>query len=95
MRSGGRIACSRRLVPPEVRRITAPEPPPPQVDTRLAGRLEFVGGFPTEETMARVYDLLDFQRACQVFLRHMLGASMWSFGKVCGGISGSVCSTWR
>ena len=34
--------------PTEVRRVTAPEPPPPLVETRLAGRLEFAGGFPTE-----------------------------------------------
>jgi hypothetical protein len=36
-----------------------------------------VGSRPT--TVQGVYDQLDFQRACQVFLRHMLGASMWSF----------------
>ncbi len=65
--------------PTEVRRVTAPEPPPPAVETRFAGRLEFEGGFPTEETLARLYDQLDFQRACQVFLRHMMGASMWGF----------------
>ena len=33
--------------PTDVRRITAPAPPPPVVDTRFAGRLEFKGGFPT------------------------------------------------
>ena len=41
--------------------------------------MEFAGGFPTEATLQRVYDQLDFQRACQVFLRHLPGASMYAF----------------
>ena len=59
--------------------MTAPEPPPAVVDSPFVGRLEFAGGFPTEATLQRVYDQLDFQRACQVFLRHLLGASMYAF----------------
>ena len=65
--------------PTQVRRVTAPEPPPAVVESRFVGRLEFQGGFPTDPTVQGVYDHLDFQRACQVFLRHMLGSSMWSF----------------
>ena len=65
--------------PTEVRRVTAPEPPPPVVESRFVGRLEFHGGFPTDATVQQVYDQLDFQRACQVFLRQMLGASMYAF----------------
>ena len=65
--------------PTEVRRVTAPEAPPPLVDSSFVGRLEFEGGFPTDETLQRVYDELDFQRACQAFLRNMMGASMWGF----------------
>ena len=65
--------------PTEVRRVTAPAPPPAVVDSPFVGRLEFAGGFPTEATLQRVYDQLDFQRACQVFLRHLLGASMYAF----------------
>ena len=65
--------------PTQVRRVTAPEPPPAVVESRFVGRLEFQGGFPTDPTVQGVYDQLDFQRACQVFLRHMLGSSMWSF----------------
>ena len=51
--------------PTEVRRVTAPEPPPPVVETRFAGRLEFEGGFPTEATLQSLYDQLDFQRAAR------------------------------
>ena len=65
--------------PTEVRRVTAPEAPPPVVESPFVGRLEFDGGFPTDATVQRVYDQLDFQRACQVFLRQMLGASMYAF----------------
>ena len=59
--------------------MTAPEPPPPVVETRFVGRLEFEGGFPTEATLQRLYDQLDFQRGCQVFLRHMMAAAIWGF----------------
>ena len=65
--------------PTEVRRVTAPGPPPPVVETRFVGRLEFEGGFPTDETLRSLYDQLDFQRACQVFLRHMMAAAIWGF----------------
>jgi hypothetical protein len=34
------------------------------IETRL-GTLELVNGFPTEDTVAKIYDGLDFQRACQ------------------------------
>ena len=63
----------------EVQRIMAPESPPPVVETRFVGRLEFEGGFPTEATVQRLYDQLDFQRGCQVFLRHMMAAAIWGF----------------
>jgi hypothetical protein len=41
--------------------------------------LEFEGGFPTEATVQQLYDQLDFQRGCQVFLRHMMAAAIWGF----------------
>ena len=62
-----------------MQRVTAPEQPPPVVETRFAGRLEFEGGFPTEATVQQLYDQLDFQRGCQVFLRHMMAAAIWGF----------------
>ena len=37
------------------------------VETRI-GKLEYVGGFPTDETTQRAYDQLDVQRASQVYL---------------------------
>lgn len=70
--------------PTSVQRITAPDPPPDRVTTRFAGELTFRGGIPTEETLQGIYDQLDFQRGCQVFLRHIMagrcGGSSWRFG---------------
>jgi hypothetical protein len=37
------------------------------VDTRI-GKLDFELGVPTKATVAKLYDELDFQRACQVYL---------------------------
>ena len=48
---------------------------PNRVDTRL-GPLRFFDGFPDEETVRRLYDNLDFQRAVQAFLTAMPAASL-------------------
>jgi len=37
------------------------------IDSRL-GKLEIVNGFPSEATVKKLYDDLDFQRACQAYL---------------------------
>src|SRR5262249_37643879 len=37
------------------------------IDTRL-GKLEMINGFPTDATVKKLYDDLDFQRACQGYL---------------------------
>ena len=37
--------------PTDVDRMTAPFPPPPVVETRLAGRFEFEGGYPTPDSL--------------------------------------------
>jgi hypothetical protein len=37
------------------------------VDTRI-GKLDFELGVPTQETVAKLYDEIDFQRACQLYL---------------------------
>jgi hypothetical protein len=65
--------------PTNVRRVTAPEPPPATVQTRFAGTLQFNGGYPTDDTVQRLYDQIDFQRGCQVFLRHLMAAAVWGF----------------
>jgi len=54
-------------IPPEV---TTPD----RVETRI-GMLEFVDGFPTDETVDLVYDNLDFLRAVEAFLVGMPAAS--------------------
>lgn len=65
--------------PTEVRRFTAPEPPPPVVQSRFAGDLHFENEYPTAETVDLLFDQLDFQRACQVFLRNITASSMYAF----------------
>ena len=37
------------------------------IDTRI-GKLDFELGVPTEQTVAKLYDEMDFQRACQLYL---------------------------
>jgi hypothetical protein len=47
---------------------------PDKVTTRI-GVLEFFDGFPTDETVKRAYDFLDFQRGVDAFLAEMGAAS--------------------
>jgi len=42
--------------------------PAPQKMKTMFGTLEFPGGYPTEETVKKVYDELDLQRATQLYL---------------------------
>ena len=37
------------------------------IDSRI-GKLEFQSGYPTDETVQKLYDELDFQRAVQAYL---------------------------
>jgi len=48
---------------------------PDKVETRI-GTLEFFDGFPTEATVKKAYDFLDFQRGVDVFLDEMRAVSM-------------------
>jgi hypothetical protein len=63
----------------EVPRITAPTSPPPVIESEFVGELRTVNEYPTPETIGRLYDQLDFQRACQVFLRNITASSMYAF----------------
>jgi len=64
--------------------MTTPIPPeittPPSVSTSI-GTLKFQNGFPTAETVQQVYDNLDRQRAIEVFLDTVPGASMVAIRK--------------
>ena len=60
-------------------RITAPEPPPAVATSEFIGELHFENEYPTDETVEKLFDQLDFQMGCQVFLRNVMGASMYSF----------------
>jgi hypothetical protein len=48
-----------------------------KINTRI-GELEFVGGYPTQETIHKAYDQLDVQRATQAYLEFMPLASVQS-----------------
>src|SRR3984957_3028875 len=56
-------------------RIPAAITTPDSVETRL-GTLKFFDGFPDDDTVAKVYDNLDFQRGVGAFLSGMPGASL-------------------
>ncbi len=49
------------------KRATKAGPRAETVDTRI-GRLDFELGVPTKETVAKLFDEMDFQRACQLYL---------------------------
>ncbi len=66
----------KKSIPPQV---TVPE----GLETRV-GTSRFTDGFPDEETVAKVFDNLDFQRGVQAFLAAMLAAmrrALRSFGR--------------
>jgi hypothetical protein len=63
----------------DLKRITAPVSPPPVIESEFIGEIRTENEYPTAETVDRLYDQLDFQRACQVFLRHITASSMYSF----------------
>ncbi|MGR2751822.1 DUF1254 domain-containing protein [Agromyces arachidis] len=65
--------------PTEVLRTTAPQAPPPVVTSEFVGDLHFENEYPTAATVEKLYDQLDFQRGCQVFLRNITASSMYSF----------------
>jgi hypothetical protein len=52
--------------------IPAKIPTPDRTDTRI-GAMEFFNAFPSKDTVARVYDNLDFMRGTQVYLSVMQG----------------------
>ncbi len=41
-------------------------PPPQPIDTRI-GELNYENNYPTNETVIKLYDEMDFQRACQAY----------------------------
>jgi hypothetical protein len=49
------------------------------VVSEFVGELRFDNEYPTEETVDKLFDQLDFQRGCQAFLRNITAASMFSF----------------
>ena len=76
---------------PRSRRSRLPHRHPPTVQSRFLGRLSFQDGYPTTETMATLYDALDYQRAVQVMLRNLAAHSITAFAWV-GARSGRRCA---
>ena len=66
------------VVDADLKRITAPISPPPVIESQFFGEIRTVNEYPTAETIDKLYDQLDFQRACQAFLRNVSAASMYS-----------------
>ena len=67
---------------------------PDRVQTRYIGELEFVDGFPTDETVTKSYDFLDTSRAVELFLDAIPVTSMYAMlnGHLTDMLSqGSVC----
>jgi hypothetical protein len=52
---------------------------PDVVETSRLGRLEFFDGMPSDETVRKVYDQLDFSRAVETFLTGCPAASIYAF----------------
>jgi hypothetical protein len=53
---------------------------PDKLESRI-GTLEFFDGLPTDDTVKKAYDFLDFQRGVDVFLDEMRAASMFALRK--------------
>ncbi len=70
----GQSAKSYKMTTQIPAEITTPD----AVDSRI-GSLEFHDGFPTDETVQKVYDNLVFQRGVQTFLAAMPGGSAEAF----------------
>jgi hypothetical protein len=68
--AGGRSSIQYDPIPPTI--LT-----PDRVETRL-GTLEFFDGYPNPETVAAVYDNLDFQRGVRAFLDALPIASLYA-----------------
>ncbi len=71
--------CSAAADEPEYkanvpRNITTPD----RIPTRYAGELKFVDGFPTDDTVTKVYDYLDTARAVELFLNATPATSMYA-----------------
>jgi hypothetical protein len=62
----------------DVKRVTAPVSPPAVIDSEFIGEIRTENEYPTPETITKLYDQLDFQRACQAFLRNITASSMYS-----------------
>jgi hypothetical protein len=49
------------------------------VTSEFVGDLHFENEYPTDATVDKLFDQLDFQRGCQAFLRNITASSMYSF----------------
>ena len=72
------LAATSSAEPTQMKMTTdIPEPIviPDRLQTRI-GTLEFFDGLPSDDTVRKAYDFLDFQRGVDIFLNEMRAASM-------------------
>ncbi|MGV0738000.1 DUF1254 domain-containing protein [Mycobacterium syngnathidarum] len=60
----------------------------PTEDTRI-GQLNFQNGYPTDETVTKLYDEMDFQRACQAYLWGIPAVGLNEWRKAQAGVLGA------
>ena len=58
------------------------------IETRI-GKLDFELGVPTQKTVAKLYDEMDFQRACQLYLWALPAVSFAQMGMIAEFASGA------
>jgi hypothetical protein len=72
------IAASATAAPNYKAKVPDSITTPDHTETKYAGELEFVDGFPTDATATRVYDYLDTSRAVELFLNAIPVTSMYA-----------------
>jgi hypothetical protein len=58
-----------------------PTPPKKESKETRIGKLAFVSGYPSDETVKKLYDEMDFQRACQAYLWGIPAIGLHEWGK--------------
>ena len=74
------VTCASNAVAQATYKANVPEnvTTPDSTQSKYAGELKFVDGFPTDDTVERVYDFLDTSRAVELFLNATPVSSMYA-----------------
>ena len=73
------VAATALASAPAFTSAQAQELPPSGIIESRLGKIELKNGYPTDETVKKMYDEIDFQRACQAYLwaLPMMGMVQW------------------